>query len=248
MKKSNKMKFTAKIASLIGIGIISISLIQPAHARNLADKVIKTISLGHVSIIQTESPKIEKLSVPKELKGKIFDKDGKPIEIFTKDFSGKLYTAKGEEIDSISNNKIITVAEQEKIEKDTMLIVKDPTKLNKYTCFNVILPSYLPKDYKFDKATFYKDAKGVNNSKSIDLCFTNSKGKSIYMQQRFACEETKCEGGTDGKIEKIKINGVNAVISDNRSIDWEYKNVIYFLSGMGEISRNDLIKIAKSIK
>lgn len=109
---------------------------------------------------------------------------------------------------------------------------------------------YLPDGYQFDKAEFYKDEDGVvNNSKYISLYFTNKNtGKYIYMQQRFADEETAYATGTDGKVEEIKINGLDAVLSDDRSIDWEANNTLYGLHGRGEINRSELIKIAESIK
>ena len=66
----------------------------------------------------------------------------------------------------------------------------------------------------------------VKDSKYASLYFKNQKtGKEIYMQERFACEETKTGGGcNDDKIEKIKINGVDAILSDGNNIDWEANN------------------------
>ena len=68
------------------------------------------------------------------------------------------------------------------------------------------------------------------------------------MQKRFPDETTKYVSGTDGEIEEIKINGIKAIISDGRSIDWEIKDAIYSLSGRGKITKSELIKIAESIK
>ncbi|WP_406542628.1 DUF4367 domain-containing protein [Clostridium ljungdahlii] len=83
----------------------------------------------------------------------------------------------------------------------------------------------------------------------MDLYFTNAKtGKYIQMQQRFACKETKYEDGTDGKIEKVKVNGKDAILSDNKSMDWENSGVLYNLSGRGVFGKTELIKIADSIK
>lgn len=48
-----------------------------------------------------------------------------------------------------------------------------------------------------------------------------------YIQERFACYETK----SIEDIEKININGVEAILSNGRSIDWEADNTIYFISG-----------------
>ena len=139
--------------------------------------------------------------------------------------------------------------EAEKMRKEGILVVKDPNEFNNYTCFNVVLPSYLPEGFEFDRAEFYEDENGVvENTKYIGLYFTNEKtGKYIYMQQRFADEETAYAGGAK-KVEEIKINGVDAVFYDDRNIDWEANGVIYALSGRGEITKDELIKIAESIK
>lgn len=132
------------------------------------------------------------------------------------------------------------------MEEET-LIVKDTEKLNDYTCFDVILPSYLPEGYKFNRAGFFRDENGiVEDTKYIELYFTNDKtGEYIYMQQRFADEETAYATGAD-KVEEIKVNGVDAVLYGN-NLDWEYNDVIYMLNGRG-ITKDELIKIAESIK
>lgn len=246
MKKSNKIKKAGIVAAsfVIVCGVFS----QTSFAKDLAEKVINKISLGHITAVQTEPSEVKEVAVPDNLKGKIFDKNKKPLTVVTRD-TGRIYTATGEEIESCVDGKIITVAESKKMDENKLYVVKDASSLNKYTCFNVKLPSYLPKDYKFDRAEFYKGEKGDISKKYIDLYFTNEKtGKFIYMQQRFADEETKYETGTDGKIEKVKVNGVDAVISDDRYIDWEANGVLYSLSGRGEFTKDELVKIAESIK
>ncbi|MBU3199584.1 DUF4367 domain-containing protein [Clostridium estertheticum] len=253
MKKSNKFKKAA--IAVAAICIVSVSIMQTSFAQDIAEKVIKTISLGHISVIQTEPSKIKEMRLTDEYKGKVFDKQGKQVQVVTQDNHNELFTAKGEKIAHMQAGKIITVAEQEKMDKERekgVVEVKDSSKLNDYTCFNVKLPTFLPEGYKFDRAEFYKEKneKKVENSKYIGLYFTNEKtGKSIYMQQRFPDETTKSIASTDGTIEKTKINGVNAVISDDRNIDWETKDAIYFLSaGKGGIIKSELIKVAESIK
>lgn len=247
MKKSNRIKKTAAAAAVFLVvgGVFT----QTSFAKGLAEKVINRISLGHITAEQIQEP--SQVVIPTDLKGKIFDKNKNAVTVVTKN-TGKLYTKSGEEIAAVSNGKIVTVteakAEDEKVEEN-MLIVKDSSSLNKYTCFNVKLPSYLPEGYKFDRAEFYKGKDGSVSKKYIDLYFTNAKtGKYIYMQQRFACKETKYEGGTDGKIEKVKVNGKDAILSDNKSMDWENNGVLYSLSGRGAFGKAELIKIADSIK
>jgi hypothetical protein len=249
VKKSRKFKHPiTKVASIALVCVLGFSIMRTASAQEFVGKVLKTISLGHITVSEEEPMEVESFPVPEKFKGKIFDKDGNPIE----EFPGKpekFYTASGEEIATfdLEDGEIITVAEQGKMMEEGTLVVKDTSKLNDYTCFDVTLPSYLPEGYEFDRAGFFKDDNGVvENSKYIELYFTNDKtGKFIYMQQRFADEETAY--GTGGsKVEKIKVNGVDAVLYDN-SLDWEYNGVIYMLNGRG-IAKDELIKIAESIK
>ncbi|WP_053954976.1 DUF4367 domain-containing protein [Inediibacterium massiliense] len=253
MKKSNKFRRPATlVASFAVVCIMGVSIMQSSFAQDLVEKIVQKVSLGHITVTQTESSQTDTLPMPDDLKGKIFDKDGKEIKELNKEKNQKYYTADGEEIVGIGNGEIITASQQEKMNQEDEsynLVIKDPNEFNKYTCFNVLLPTYLPKGYELDKGEFYKDEKGNVSKKYIDLYFTNKKtGKYISMQQRFADEETAYETGTDGKIEKVKMNGVDAVISDDRYIDWEMNNVLYRLSGRGEITKDELIKIAESMK
>lgn len=112
----------------------------------------------------------------------------------------------------------------------------------------VILPNYLPDGYDFDRAEFFRDENGiVENSKYVSLYFINNATEEyIYMQQRFADEETAYVAGGQ-KVEQLIINGADAILYDN-NLDWEDNNVIYALSGRGIISIDELIKIAESFK
>lgn len=244
--KSKRNKLYKRLAG-VGIAcIVTIALSQTSFAQNFVEKIIKSISLEHVTIVEYEDgPEVESMPVPGKLKGKLFDKNGILIEVFTREID-KVYTADGEEIyDFDMKTGAITTVSQA---KEKVLEFKDANELNKYTCFNVILPSYLPEGYKFDRAEFNKNEAGVvKDSSYISLYFTNEKtGKYIYMQQRFASEGMK--SASDGNnIEKIKINGVDAILSDGKEINWETSDVIYFLTSKS-IKTNELIKIAESIK
>ncbi len=246
MKKSKKV--IIKAASIALICVLGISTMKTSFAQGLVDKIVNFISIGHVTVY--EDPILnegERFQVPDELKGKIFDKDGNPIEEFTVGNPKTMYTADGEEIDRIESEtmKIVTVAEGE-IEENN-LVVKDTEKLNTYTRFEVILPKYLPEGYEFDRAEFFRDENGiVEDTKYISLYFTNDEtGEYIYMQQRYADEETAYETGGQ-KIEQLKINGADAILYDN-SVDWEDEGIIYSLNGRG-IPRDELIKTAESFK
>lgn len=249
MNRTGKIKrITVTAASL---ALVLVALMQTTFAQELLEKVKNSISLGNITAIQVEHPKQDTYPLPEELKGKIFDKDGKPLEAIKGENAGDLYTAAGEKIVDFSNGQVITETQKVKMDQEGKLIVKDSGKLNDYTCFKVVMPGYIPEGYKFDRAEFYKDNEGnVNRTKYIDLYFTNTaNGKYIFMQQRASDEESAYEISTDGEIEKAKVNGVDAVLIDGRTLDWEYNDVLYGLSGKeGHLSKSELMKIAESIK
>lgn len=245
MRKSNKTK---KFAVAASVAVICFSLMQTSFAQDLLAKIVNSISLKHINIEQVEEP--ETYPVPEELKGKIFDKDGNPIKEFSKSYDDGVYTADGKKIVDFKDGKIIT--ESEKVNENDNMVVKDQEKLNDYTCFKVILPQYLPEGYEFDRAEFYRDKNGVvKDSKYIDLYFADKEtGEKIFMQQRFADEETAYSMSTGDKIEKVKINGVDAIIyvgENSSGIDWENNGVLYSMNGKG-ISRSEIIKVAESVK
>ncbi|QAT63263.1 DUF4367 domain-containing protein [Acidilutibacter cellobiosedens] len=247
MRKSNKTK---KFAVAASVAVICFSLMQTSFAQDLLAKIVNSISLKHINVEQIEEP--ETYQIPEELKGKIFDKDGNPIKEFSKSYADDgVYTADGEKIVDFKDGKIITESDEVNNREDNYMIVKDQEKLNDYTCFKVILPQYLPEGYEFDRAEFYKGENGVvKDSKYIDLYFVNKEtGKQIFMQQRFADEETAYSMSTGDKIEKVKINGIDAIISDGGNIDWENNGVLYSMHMHGkDISRSEIIKAAESVK
>lgn len=191
---------------------------QGAFAQNIENNIVKSLSLGHFTAVQYDDSKN----------------------------AGDTAIAKTSNDDDNTVTTSIKKGEEVKVD---MLNVTDSSKLRGYTCFNIKLPAYLPEGYSFEKASFYKDESGnVKDSKYADLYFiNNATGKEIYMQERFACDETKAELGTDDTIESIKINGVDAILEGKNNIDWEADNTIYYLNAK-DMTKDEAIKIAESVK
>lgn len=252
MKKINKIKKTGiAAASLL---IASTLVAQTTFAQDVVNKIIKSISLGHFTAEQYDSSNEDNYTeiLSANLRGKLFDKNRNALDKITADIiKNGIYTKDGEKVAQWNpkDGSILTEKqekEEEEKAKENTFAITDIGKLNGYTCFEVKVPSYLPDGYKFEKAEFYKE--GEDSDKYATLYFKNQEtGKEIYMQQRFACEETRGDLATDDKIENIKINGVDAVLEGEHNITWEANNIVYFMSGKG-INKDDVIKIAESIK
>lgn len=254
MRKSSKMKRPIiAVATLAVVSIMSIGIMKPAFAQEVLGKIVQTISLGHITVMQHEYP-TGPISIPSELEGKVFDRNGNPILEMDNENPETIYNANGEEVVGFANGEVITKAQQEKLDKEDkpeILVVNDPNQLNDYTRFHVILPTYVPEGFSFDRAEFYKDDDGtVSDSKYIDLFYTNeATGESFSMSNCFADEETAYIQSTSGTVEAIKLNDLDAVLTNGRSIAWEYDGVLYDLFGKKSgLDRTELIRIAESIQ
>lgn len=255
MKKSQRFKKPAVAVASIALGVTLFA--QTAIAQDFTQKIKEIFSIagGNINIIQEEAvERPDGVPIPENLKGQIFDSEGNEVKAFT-DSLKEIYTKSGEKIAYLTNNEnnemiIVTEAQEAAKKAETTLTLTDVNKRNDYTAFDVKLPEYLPDGYKFDRIELYKDENGkVENSKYITIFYTNeSTGNFIFMQQRLSDEETGFTTGTDGTVEKVKVNGAEALIMDDSSIDWEADGVLYHMTSRGAFGKDDLLKMAESIK
>lgn len=236
-------------AMVVLLGVLAV---KPSFAESVLNRVIAAVTLGHITAFQVEPPP-EDLAypVPEALRGKVFSRDGVPVNEVN-GHTGPLYTADGQEIYSFADGKIITKAQEKARRKKNVRILTDPDTLSDHVNFKVKLPAYLPEGYTFSHAEQYVDEQGKTSPKYLELYFGNSyEGREIMMQQRYADEETATIQSTTGKIEQVKVNGADGFTVDARTIDWEEGGVLYFISTkhMGEaIGKEGLIRIAESLK
>lgn len=242
-KLAGGVAFAAALTLVIGIGFAPSSF-----ASGLLDRIISTVTLGHITIYQVESPSEEALTpLPEALQGKVFTKDGKPVYEMNS-HTGTLYTADGEEIAGFANEEIVTKAQAEAEVKEGILTLTDPDALSQHTAFQVKMPEILPEGYAFNRAEQYLDEQGTASPKYISLYFSEaSTGNEIYIQQRLADEETAYASSTEGAVKQIKIGGVDAVIVNGNSIAWETDGVMFDLVAKG-LEESELIRIAESLK
>ncbi|WP_340034072.1 DUF4367 domain-containing protein [Paenibacillus sp. FSL H3-0302] len=236
------------LATLLVVSVLSVTFVQPSFAQELLMKVLQTINLGHIVAHEVEFSADSNV-IPDDFKGKIFDSKGNAlVTLDAAQKAGDIYNADGEKIVGVEDSRLVTQSERDQ-EKAELLIERDSSKLNEYTIFDVGLPAYLPEGYTFDRAEFYKDSNGdVIHSKYINLYFVNeATDEIISMQQRHADSETAYEMSTDGTIEKVKINGVDAVLVNGKGLDWEANEVLYGVTS-ASLDKNDLIKVAESIR
>ncbi|MEL7565920.1 MAG: DUF4367 domain-containing protein [Dehalobacterium sp.] len=223
-------------------------------------KVIKEVFVGeHAKYIVTEQTGTPDLTIPAELKGKIYDKSGNVLEKFPE--RGEIYNQNGESLristvvsqdengNMITEVETLTQEEYDERQNSKMTTMTNPEEAKPYLAFDFSLPGYMPEGYTFDRIQLYNDENGkpIENCEYANVYFSNGDhAKDIYLQLRLMNEETAYEAGI-GKVEEIEINGNKGVIGEGH-IDIEIDGVMYmFMAGAAGINHEQLIKIAESV-
>lgn len=248
-KKTSKKLITA--ASLAAILILTSSTV---YATGL-NKVIKTFVLGeHSTHIQEEA--VDKIPVPSELKGKLFDKNGKQISEINRDTP--MYNSDGVQVDikTKENGEYSLITEEEALAENKALDANAITFSNlkegsSHFITDIANPTYLPKGYSFEKVQFDSNSKddikenGVG-SKYMDIHYSNG-AKSFISMIRYMDEETAYISGSDKEIKEITLNGHKAVVGE-KSVTILIDKVEYAFFTNNSVSIDELIKVAESLK
>lgn len=223
-------------------------------------RVIKEVFVGeYAKYIVTEQTGAPDLSIPDDLKGKLYDKDGNALEQFPE--NGEIYNQNGAELiisamvfedengQQITKSEALTREEHNERQNSKMTTMTNPEEAKPYLAFDFSLPGYLPDGYVFDRIQLFNDENGkpVENCEYAYVYFSNGDHtKDIYLQLRLMNEETAYEAGI-GNVEEIEVNGNKGVIGEG-NIDVEIDGVMYMLMASASgIDNEQLIKMAESI-
>ncbi|MGM9552458.1 MAG: DUF4367 domain-containing protein [Clostridia bacterium] len=219
----------------------------------IAAGYIREASTGHNQFVLYDS---EDMELPKELRGKLFDKDGNEVK-YMKEYD-ELYDKNGEVMTAEKFNAIYKEAYGDDVAISVSGDDYDPNEAEfdfasiedaqKTANFDIKVPKVLPEGYSLARVYAYKDENGTPSGDYITLVYKRGE-TDIYIFERIINEETAFATGTDGTMEVVEINGQTAVIMDNRSIDWETEDdVSVGISGRGHLTREELINMAKNTK
>ncbi len=212
--------------------------------------IIKTITLGNNIFVQTDPEAAHPL--PEELYGRLYDKQGNIVTAVTEDGLDSLYDENGKHIDSDRLMEIFEDAlgdeadfyEEDEADKVTWSSLEEAQAA---ADFDIKQPGYMPEGFAFESAHAYKDKEGSLSGLYVNLDYSDGNGNVITVMERLLNEETAFKISTDGEMEEVLINGINAVILNGRNINFETQDNISVSIHGGNIARDELIKIAESI-
>ncbi len=219
-------------------------------------RIIKEVFVGeHAKYVVEEQTGTPELTVPDELKGKLYDKNGNMLEQFSEDM--EIYNQSGELVflsvmvrgDGTEDLAAMTQKEYDERQNSRMTAMTDLEEAKSYLAFDFSLPGYLPQGYAFDRIQLFNDESGkpVKNCEYAYVYFSNTDhSNEIYLQLRLMNNETVYEASI-GNVEEVEINGNKGVVGEG-FLDVEIDGVMYILRAKASgIDTDQLIKIAKSI-
>ena len=215
-------------------------------------RIIKTITVGQYFEYTVVEDSREFIPVPEELKGQLFDKDGNELEVFPED--RVFYNANGEEIGIIYDGgkcRVMTEEEFNATQIPKEFIFEDFDEGRSYFISDVLTPEYLPEGYMFSKIAYYGDPEDKSRTNMYSNKYMNiyySDGENEIVMKLIYMDETTISGSKASKdIEEISVNGREAFIDGGR-LDILLNDVLYRIYGNDDIGRDELVKIAESLK
>lgn len=207
--------------------------------------VTKEYKSGRLTILEETcdvDPSEIEMTLPKELDGKVFDKDGNQVKKLNGAMKS-LYDENGEKITSLPIDGEGNYREEE---KNTVEYVNYKTveEAEKVLAFK---PKVL-RGFKIDKIEVMKDKKTGKISNEYATVY-QSKGKDmITINERLASEETAYE--TSGEdLKYVDIQGSKGILYNSYLIDVDNGDMFIGINGKYSKYRNDeLVKLSQSLE
>lgn len=207
--------------------------------------VTKEYKSGRLTILEETcdvDPSEIEMTLPKELDGKVFDKDGNQV----KKLNGAMKTLYDENGEKITSLPIDGEGNYREEEKDTVEYVNYKTveEAEKVLAFK---PKVL-RGFKIDKIEVMKDKKTGKISNEYATVY-QSKGKDmITINERLASEETAYE--TSGEdLKYVDIQGSKGILYNSYLIDVDNGDMFIGINGKYSKYRNDeLVKLSQSLE
>ena len=262
MKNINKphKKFSVgKVSALAACVALVVVFSQTAIAKDFFGNIISSVSTGHNLFVKTDDSNM-KMTLPDEVKGKFYDKDGNPATEYRS--GDTLFDAEGNEIldvpryitetlgiDTLTMNGAKVKVQVKASDKDVLKeaeeagenVVYELDKINDSLNFTAKLPDYVPENFEFFGATADGDY--------LFLYYRNKEtGNYFAIHERAINDETTFETSTDGTLIETTVNGSKAVLMEGKTLDWETDGIAVSVMGRNTMSTADVYKVADSIK
>ena len=241
--KNKQRKQYKKPAIAAACALLIATLPFTSFGGGIVNTVKQAVSPSGRIVVNEDEPAVA-IPFPKELKGKVFDKEGNEItdlEVLKK--AEHVYSKDGREIvgsnyDEATRTGEVTFEYADEVKKDTG--DKAPAKeIAKRLNFN---PLVFSDKYNYVESEIFAEPGTLSDYVS----FTYEKdGKTIHLHERISSPETAYETGGEGKIYEVNVDGVKVIIQGH-SANFERDGLLVSISA-GGADKDDLIAMVKDL-
>lgn len=240
IKKKKMSKIATLIASLaIVVGIGTVITIGKGFVTTT-----KEVKSGRITIYEEKldiDPSEVVVRLPKELKGKVFDKNGRELDSLNGAMKD-IYDEKGNKIETLPIDEKGNYKPENIFETQNEKSFKDINEAAKHANFKLrILPSM-----NVDKIEFMKKEDGRLDGDYVSI-YQSKNGQQIVLLERKGSKELAYE--TSGsKVEKVKVLGKDAILYNERNVELDNGDCyIGIHASLSDYRNNDLVKLANTL-
>lgn len=249
MQKTNtrrfKRSFVIAACLVLALSITAFAVVNYLDLGKYA-QYVHDDSSGSDIAAQMEEP------LPEELRGLLYDSDGKAIEKAGETLDG-IYNANGEAVtvtyDDFGNPVILTQKEAAERRAEVSTLFDNLEEAQAYLVFNARSFDYIPADYVLEGYRIFNDENGQpqQDTKYLQMYFYKNGNVDdyIYVQARFMDEETSFTSDSDRRVEKTTINGYETILGES-GVDILIDDVLYMIYGKN-LPQSEVIKMAESL-
>ncbi len=246
-KKGKNWKKIGAIAACVACSAALLS--QTAFAQNLVEELIKLISTGSNEYMQVAGEASnENVTAYDENGNALAEVPSDGSIYYVKDKNGELVKITEAKEVLLDDGTVVKVSQEGESDYDEGVVafdnIDEAEKLLSFKMKRLDMPGY-----EFVKAELYTNNDGTVSGDFVSLEYKNTEtGKPLYSNQRILNEETAFGMATDEEIREVVVNGNKGVIIGDDTIDWEENGASYNISSRGNITGDDLIAAAESMK
>lgn len=245
MKKKQRKQYK-KPAIAAACAFLIATLPFTSFGGGIVNTVRQAVSPSGRIVVYEDKLAIDQKDIPfpEELKGKVFDKEGKEItDVEVLKNAEHVYSKDGREIvgsnyDEATRTGEVTFQYADEAKESTG--DKAPVEeIAKRLNFN---PLVFSGKYDYVESEIFAES----DKPSDYVAFTYEKdGKTIYLNERISSPETAYETGGEGKIYEVNVNGVKVIIQGHEA-NFERDGLLVSVSARGA-DKDDLIAMVKDL-
>lgn len=242
MKHSGNKKFK-KIAAMVASLAIVVGIGTGITIGKDFMTTTKKVESGRLSVYEEHldvDPSEIRITLPQELKGKVFDKNGKEVTVLNGSMKD-LFDENGNRIEKlpIDANGKYKPETPETVEYKNFTNIKEAAKHANFTLR--VLPGM-----DIDKIEFIKDENGKIDGDYATI-YQSKDGQQVVISERKGSDELSYETGGN-KVEKVKVLGKDAILWNSSNLDLDNgDSYIGINTKLSDYRDAELVKLANTL-